>query len=531
MTARLVVAGSVLSLIVGIAVLTLRNGTAALDDATDKRGEVRLTLATVTQVETDLLDLETGARGFVITRRERFLQPWVQAQSRLPGDLARLRRRVQSERRNRGLATALARDSTAYLRDYTQPVIAAVRSRRSEPSSATTTAAGKQRFDRLRRTIDRLHANLNADVGELSARADDESHDASRLGIGALIGLSALILMFTVYLVRSLVAPVRRVGSAADDLAAGDLTARAPERGVPELAQLGISFNRMAATIARSRAAMDARNLELADAKQEADRANQAKSEFLSRMSHELRTPLNAVLGFAQLLEIDDLSEDQHESVQQIACGGRHLLQLIDEVLDISRVETGELRLAPEPTQAAELIEEMIALVAPLAEQRSIRLVVDFAGRTECHVLADRRRLKQILLNLLSNAIKYNREAGEVRVSLCTGASEQIRICVTDTGAGLSQQQLSRLFQPFERLGAEHRNVEGTGLGLALSRTLAEAMGGAIDVQSAPGQGSTFSVDLPAAPAPAPTEAHDEHVAQRLDAVGPHRHHPDSGGA
>jgi signal transduction histidine kinase len=203
--------------------------------------------------------------------------------------------------------------------------------------------------------------------------------------------------------------------------------------------------------------------------------------------------------------------------VQQITCGGRHLLQLINEVLDISRVETGELRLSPEPTKVAELIEEMISLVAPLAEQRSIRLVADFGGRTGSHVLADRRGLKQILLNLLSNAIKYNREGGEVRVSLCTCASGQIGICVTDTGAGLSQQQLSKLFEPFERLGAEHRDVEGTGLGLALSRRLAEAMGGAIEVQSAPGQGSTFSVHLPAARAPAPAEL----VARRLEVVVP----------
>jgi signal transduction histidine kinase len=290
--------------------------------------------------------------------------------------------------------------------------------------------------------------------------------------------------------------------------AAGDPTARAPERDGPEL---------------------DARNLELADAKKEADRANQAKSEFLSRMSHELRTPLNAVLGFAQLLEVDDLSDDQHESVQQIACGGRHLLQLIDEVLDISQVETGELRLSPEPTNVAELIEEMLSLVAPLAEQRSIRLVADFGGRTDGHVLADGQRLKQILLNLLSNAIKYNREAGEVRVSLHTSASERIGVSVTDTGAGLSQEQVSKLFEPFERLGAEHRDVEGTGLGLALSRRLAEAMGGTIEVQSALGQGSTFSVHLPAAPAPSPTEG--EHVAQQLDVVGPRLHDPDAGGA
>jgi CHASE3 domain sensor protein len=278
----------VLALIVGIAVLTLGNGTAALDDATDKRGEARRAVATVTQVETDVLDLEAGVRGFVITGRERFLQPWVTARRRLPGDLARLRRRVRGER---GLVTALAHDSSAFLRDDTQPVVDAVRNGRSEPSSEATTAAGEQRVDRLRRTIDRLRGNLDARAAQLSARAADESHAATRLGIGALLGLSGLILVLTVYLLRSLT---------------------------------------------RSRAAMNARSLELARAQEEADRAKRARSECLSRMSHELRTPLNAVLGFAQLLELDHLSDDQHESVQQIARGGRNLLELIDEVLEVA---------------------------------------------------------------------------------------------------------------------------------------------------------------------------------------------------
>jgi signal transduction histidine kinase/ActR/RegA family two-component response regulator len=509
---RLVVAGGVLALVVGIAVLTLRGATAALDDATDKRSEVRLAITTVTQVQTDVLDLETGLRGFAITHRARFLQPWIEARRRLPGDLAGLRQRVPDEPADRALATTLARESTAYLRDYTEPVIDAVRRGRPEASSETTTAAGKQRVDRLRRIVERLRANLNAQAGALSAQADGKAHDASSFGIGALLGLSGLIVLFIVYLLRGMAAPIRRVCLAAEGLASGDMTARAPEHGVRELARLGVSFNRMASTIERSSAEMDARNRELAAAKEEADRANQAKSEFLSRMSHELRTPLNAVLGFAQLLEFDHLTDDQKESVHQIERAGRHLLHLIDEVLDISRVETGELRLSPEPTGAAELIAEAISLVAPLAEQRSIRLIADDA-RTDGHVMADRQRLKQILLNLLSNAIKYNREAGEVRIAL--HGDERIAISVTDTGAGLSEQQLSMLFEPFERLGAEHRNIDGTGLGLALSRRLAEAMQGTINVQSTPGEGSTFSVHLPAATARAAVEADHEHVARQ----------------
>jgi signal transduction histidine kinase/ActR/RegA family two-component response regulator len=512
---RLVVASALLALVVAAAVLSLSHSTTALDDATRQRSGARLGLAAVAQVEKDVLDLETGVRGFIITRDERFLQPWHAARHRLPADLALLRRRLQSRRGSRTLALSLARDSVSYLRDYTRPLVAAARAGASERSSATTTAAGKARADRIRRIADRLRGALNAEATRLSASADDEAHDASRLGIAALLASSLLIVLFTAYLLGKVVAPIRTVGAAADDLAAGDLSARAPVDSIPEISQLGGSFNRMAETIADSRAEMDARNIELSTAKREAERANQAKSEFLSRMSHELRTPLNAVLGFAQLLELDELTDDQRESVQLIARAGGHLLQLIDEVLDIARVETGQLRLSPEPIEAGELIQETLELVGPLVEQRSIRLVTDFADCVHEHVLADRQRLKQILLNLLSNAIKYNREAGEVRVSLQPAAREQLVISVADTGAGLSPEQLSKLFEPFERLGAERGNVDGTGLGLALSRRLAEAMHGTIDVHSEPGKGSTFSVRFPRMPPPEPVDEPIRDVAQQ----------------
>ncbi len=231
-------------------------------------------------------------------------------------------------------------------------------------------------------------------------------------------------------------------------------------------------------------------------AKDAAEEANRAKGEFLSRMSHELRTPLNAILGFAQLLEMDPLEPPQRESVEHILHGGRHLLELINEVLDISRIEEGRLRISLEPVSVKEIVEESLLLIAPLAAEGEIHVDGHLEGVGTRHVQADRQRLKQVLLNLLANAVKYNRTGGTVEVAYEEVLAGRLRIKVTDTGSGIEPDRIERLFTPFERLGAEQAGVEGTGLGLALSKRLAEAMGGRIGVESSVGRGSTFWLEL-----------------------------------
>ncbi len=234
----------------------------------------------------------------------------------------------------------------------------------------------------------------------------------------------------------------------------------------------------------------------------EAERLNRAKSGFLSRVSHELRTPLNAILGFGQLLERGPLSDDERETVDHILTAGRHLLGIVDDLLDLSRIEAEELRLSLEPVQLAEALGEVRALVAHAASQAAVG-VRQRPVDTGLFVRADRQRLIQILLNLASNAVKYNRRGGNVVISAMLTDSGTVRIEVADSGTGIDGEEAERLFVPFERLGAEGRGIEGTGLGLALARGLAQAMGGSLELSSTKGVGTTVTVELPLAEAPA----------------------------
>ena len=248
-------------------------------------------------------------------------------------------------------------------------------------------------------------------------------------------------------------------------------------------------------------------------ARDEAERASRAKSDFLSRMSHELRTPMNAILGFGQLLELGDLPETESENVDQILRAGRHLLDLINEVLDVVRIESGALVLSPEPVDVGEVVVESLDLVRHAALARGITVRSPDRHRA-LSALADRQRLKQILINLLSNAVKYNADHGAVVVRCAPlaggesppGAADAehgwLRITVEDTGRGIDPARLHDVFSPFERVGAEMTGIEGSGIGLSVTKALVEALGGRVGVSSELGRGTAFWVDLPAASPP-----------------------------
>jgi signal transduction histidine kinase/ActR/RegA family two-component response regulator len=241
---------------------------------------------------------------------------------------------------------------------------------------------------------------------------------------------------------------------------------------------------------------------ELIEARDQAEKANNSKSEFLSRMSHELRTPMNAILGFSQLLEVGNLDVNQRKGVNHILSSGKHLLDLINEVLDITRIESGRLILSLESVSVNGTIREILGIVKPLAHDNMVKL--EFERQDDLYVLADAQRLKQILINLVNNAIKYNVPYGTIflKVERSTTNDSSVRISVQDTGIGINPSDIPRLFTPFERIGADQSMVEGTGLGLSVVKKLTEVMNGRVGVESTLGTGSLFWIELPVAEEP-----------------------------
>lgn len=361
----------------------------------------------------------------------------------------------------------------------------------SEVRRSIATGEGQRRVDSVRAKLDQAESQFETMALDEARKADSYS-DRSRIAsiVAIVAGLLTLGLV-SVYMLVAVRRPIDELDRAASELGQGEEETRVDPSGARELRALGIAFNDMAD--------------QLAERRKQLQSASQAKSDFLARMSHELRTPLNAILGFGQLLEMDDLEESERESVRQILRAGRHLLDLIDEVLDISRIESGTLRISMEPVSLATVLGDVRSMVAPLAAEREVTLHVE-AAEDGLHVVADQQRLKQVLLNLLSNGIKYNRQGGELKVSAMPVDGE-VQILVADTGTGIDPEFLDDLFTPFERLGAERKGaVEGTGLGLALSQRLVTLMDGVLELRESDGSGTTFAVRMARAEAPASRE-------------------------
>jgi signal transduction histidine kinase len=413
---------------------------------------------------------------------------------------------------------------------------------RAPAADGVATAAGDLVI--WRRVVD--HGQV---VGTIYLRARDEFYDRLT-GYAALALVIALLVLGATWIVSAwlqaiVTRPILAVAEIARDVVhERDYSRRAAKLSDDEVGGLVEAFNAMLSEIERRTSELEASNVdkerevderrlaqqevmrlnadlelrvlertaqlelsngELSLATDAAQAASRAKSEFLSNMSHELRTPLNAIIGFGQLLadERTPMPESSRTFVGHIVHAGHHLLGLINEILNLAQIEAGKLSLSLEPVALGEVLGECSALTQIAAAQRGIRLA--FGPTDGLYVVVDRMRLKQVLLNLLSNAVKYNRRDGAVIVDCNIQDGECVRVSVQDTGAGLRPEQLGALFQPFNRLGREQDAIEGSGIGLVVTKRLVELMGGSIGVRSTPGSGSVFWVDLQLAAAVATT--------------------------
>ncbi|HEX3947379.1 MAG TPA: ATP-binding protein, partial [Acidimicrobiales bacterium] len=458
-----------------------------LDDLSRTTTATTTSVADVDRALQLVLDAETGVRGYAATGNPVFLQPYDRAVRELayldaPGHTID------------GLDPA---ESDELRQLGTEDFVALGRIKAGIADGSLQGAAleaellkGNAYSDRIRAVVGEAQTTQREELADQQQQVD-AAQDAARIinVVGLVVGILAGLLAMLI-LLRGVLWRVARVGRNVDHFLAGTPMELGDGPTRDEIGHLEVVLLGAAELLAQ-------RERDLQAARDEAVTATRAKDHFLGRMSHELRTPLTAILGFGQLLQMEDLGDEDADCVDHIVSAGQHLLALIQDLLDISRIETDHLSLSLEPILLDELVADSVALLGPQAAEHQV--TVEHGGLGPGVVQADRQRLKQILLNLLSNAIKYNRPGGSVVVAWEPGPGTTVALTVRDTGMGILAENVSRLFQPFDRLGAESSEVEGTGVGLSLSRALAEAMGGTITAESEQGVGSAFTVTLPSA--------------------------------
>jgi signal transduction histidine kinase len=483
---RLVFASAVLAVLVVGVFVALIVAVSAARTATNEEARSKNVTAAALELEKLVLDLETGVRGYVLTGNPNFLQPYTSAKRQLPKSRATFAELTKDEPRQRGRARALLASIDFYLSDYARPVLLIAR-RNLLAAQDATKDEGTFRIDQIQDEFKNFLAAETVLASSHKRSADAKSRHAIELGVAGLAGSTILILLFGLYLARSIAHPVREAADGASLLAAGDLSLRLSERGPGEVGELTRSFNEMAGRLQATRLELEEQNTQLRE-------SERLKSELVNTVSHELRTPLAGVLGFTKLLLTRDFdSETRRHYLGIVDAQARRLSELIDDFLDVRRIEEGRFERAQELVDMATLLREEAQLYSEQSPKHQVAVDV---GKEPLSVLGNPDRLRQVIGNLLSNAIKYSPQGGIVEVT-AEADDHAVRVLVRDEGMGIPVGQQPQIFTKFFRGDAAASGIPGTGLGLAVSRDIVESHGGRIGFTSAEGEGATFFVELP----------------------------------
>jgi signal transduction histidine kinase len=463
-------------------------------------------IATANQLQTLVIDLETGVRGFAITRKDAYLVPWRDAARKYPDATQALVDLTRGDRRQHQRALEIKRAIGSYFSDSI-PVVDFLSRNPEFGATLATATTSRMQVEEIRA---RFGAFLRTETA-LSDERDERAHTTARRALvvgGVALGVALLlILLGAVYVSRAVARPVRSAADAASRIAAGDFSSRLRTDGPGEVGQLERAFNSMAASLERTLADLEERNRTLVE-------SERTKSELVSNVSHELRTPLASVLGFSSLMLERDLPPDEmRRYLDVIRTEARRLAELLNDLLDIERIEQGTIELRLEPVDVNDLLGAQVTLYSAQSSDHELELE---AADDALFVYADRDRLAQVIGNLLSNAIKYSPDGGVVSVS-ASHVGDEAWIWVRDEGLGIPSDHQQQIFTKFFRgdVGRE-RGISGTGLGLVLARQIIEAHGGQIGFESADGQGTTFWLQLPAAPDRGLTARDDPEARHRV---------------
>jgi signal transduction histidine kinase len=479
-----------------LAILQLRESSA-------KARHTQQVIALANGVQTLVIDLETGLRGFVITDDRRLLKPFFEASRTYPRRMAKLERLVADEPEQERTVRKIRAATDDYVRTFGLQLLAFMSRNPAAARQIVRAGAGDRQVTRIRSMFDRLAAAERRIAAERDASARRNTNRAIGLaGTGAGLAL-VLVFLFAVYVARQIVRPIRQTATAARELAAGDLSSRVGIAGRGEVRALGESFNQMAASLERTRAHLEEQNRRLRE-------SEHAKTELINTVSHELRTPLASILGFADvLLRRTEFGDDERRFLDLIRVESQRLATLLNDLLDVQRIEQGQIDLVRRWIDLNELVETQVALYSAQSERHEVEVHVP---PEPTPVYADPGRLAQVIGNLLSNAIKYSPEGGPVAAEVIPSA-DFARVEVADHGLGIGAEHQARIFTKFFRGEAARLGIRGTGLGLALARQIVAAHGGRIGFLSTEGAGSTFWIEIPGAEGA--EEAEVERISER----------------